>query len=77
MSRRMPRVSEGSVLYPSLIHTVKMITTAPCTLIMKILGTMAAKDALKIQMKYNPDLEQLKRNVEPFRNIKLEVIRDE
>ena len=54
-----------------------MLTTASCTLIMKILGTMAAKDALKIQMKYNPDLEQLKRNVEPFRNIKLEVIRDE
>lgn len=41
------------------------------------LGTMAAKDALKIQTKYNPDLEQLKRYVEPFRNIKLEVVRDE
>ena len=54
-----------------------MLTTAPYSLIMKMLGTMAAKDALKIQMKYNPDLEQLKRNVEPFRNIKLEVIRDE
>lgn len=54
-----------------------MLTTAPCTLIMKILGTMAAKDALKIQMKYNPDLEQLKRYVEPFRKIKLETIRDE
>ena len=41
------------------------------------LGTIAVKDALKIQTKANPDLEQLKRNVEPFRNIKLEVVRDE
>ncbi len=41
------------------------------------LGTIAVKDALKIQTKAIPDLEQLKRNVEPFRNIKLEVVRDE
>ena len=41
------------------------------------LGTIAVKDALKIQTKANPDLEQLKRNVEPFRNIKLEAVRDE
>ena len=41
------------------------------------LGTISVKDALKIQTKANPDLEQLKRNVEPFRNIKLEVVRDE
>ena len=41
------------------------------------LGTIAVKDALKIQTKAISDLEQLKRNVEPFRNIKLEVVRDE
>ena len=41
------------------------------------LGTIAGKDALKIQTKANPDLEQRKRNVEPFRSIKLEVVRDE
>lgn len=41
------------------------------------LGTIAVKDALKIQTKANPDFEQLKRNVEPFRSIKLEVVRDE
>jgi hypothetical protein len=41
------------------------------------LGTIAVKDALKIQTKANPDLEQRKRNVEPFRSIKLEVVRDE
>ena len=41
------------------------------------LGTIAVKDALKIQTKAISDLEQLKRNVEPFRNIKLEAVRDE
>lgn len=41
------------------------------------LGTIAVKDALKIQTKANPDLEQRKRNVEPFRSIKLEVVQDE
>ncbi len=41
------------------------------------LGTIAVKDALKIQTKAIPDLEQRKQNVEPFRSIKMEVVRDE
>lgn len=40
------------------------------------LGTIAARDAFTIQMKINPDLERLKRYTEPFRRMKLEVIRE-
>lgn len=41
------------------------------------LGTIAARDAFAIQMKVNPDLEHLKRYVEPFRGMELEVIHEE
>lgn len=41
------------------------------------LGTIAARDAFTIQTKLNPDLEHLKNYVEPFRKMKLEVIREE
>ena len=66
----------GAVLSVLGFVLAKMLDVVVLQMI-SFLGTIAARDAFTIQMKINPDLKHLKSLVEPFRRMKLEVIREE